>query len=163
MGDLSNRNHADMNILRSMVLLVPMTDQVRFAANICGQRLMLGPWWLRGMHWAICKLRGFNPTIAWYLFFKKLERGYPEQVVSGFARHIAYGKDLTDRRSVGGLNQEEVEKTLAILRHVLRGIELPTVYQDVLWPEKADTCSGRDDPDERCPRHPNDCVCWKAS
>ncbi|MFC3724437.1 hypothetical protein [Neoaquamicrobium sediminum] len=23
------------------------------------------------------------------------------------------------------------------------------------------TCEGQDDPEERCPRHPDDCVCWK--
>ena len=24
------------------------------------------------------------------------------------------------------------------------------------------TCEGADDPEERCPRHPRDCVCWKV-
>lgn len=24
-----------------------------------------------------------------------------------------------------------------------------------------DQCEGSDDPEERCPRHPDDCVCWK--
>jgi hypothetical protein len=23
------------------------------------------------------------------------------------------------------------------------------------------TCPGWDDPEDRCPRHPRDCVCWK--
>ena len=138
MGDLRHDNHADMNILRSMVLLVPLNDQVRFAATICGQRFMLGPWWLRSMHWAICKLRGFHPTVAWYLFFERLQRGYPELVVSDFAHHIAHGKDASDRRSVGGLNQQEVETSLTILRHVLEGAELPTVYQSVLWPQTSE-------------------------
>jgi len=112
-----------------------MGDQVRFAANVCGQRLMLGPWWLRSMHWGICKLRGFHPTTAWYLFFERLQRGYAEQVVTGFAHHIAHGKDASDRRSVGGLNQQEVETTLTILRHMLKGAELPIVYQSALWPQ----------------------------
>ena len=27
---------------------------------------------------------------------------------------------------------------------------------------RAATCEGADDPDERCPRHPRDCICWRA-
>lgn len=26
-----------------------------------------------------------------------------------------------------------------------------------------DYCSGADDPEDRCPRHPKDCVCWRFS
>ena len=26
---------------------------------------------------------------------------------------------------------------------------------------KLSECEGSDDPEERCPRHPDDCVCWK--
>ncbi|AYC99983.1 hypothetical protein [Neorhizobium sp. NCHU2750] len=28
--------------------------------------------------------------------------------------------------------------------------------------KSVDDCEGFDDPDERCPRHPNDCLCWDA-
>lgn len=139
MAELSHRNHADMNILRGMVLMVPKEAQVKFAANVCGQRLMLGPWWLRVMHWTICRVRGWNPTVTWFLFFERLQRGFPEQVIDDFARHIAFGKDASDARSVGGLNQAEVTTTLSLLRHFLKGVDLPTVYANVLWPPAPST------------------------
>lgn len=28
--------------------------------------------------------------------------------------------------------------------------------------KSADDCEGFDDPEERCPRHPRDCTCWKT-
>lgn len=26
--------------------------------------------------------------------------------------------------------------------------------------QRRERCPGKDDPEERCPRHPKDCICW---
>lgn len=37
-----------------------------------------------------------------------------------------------------------------------------TSKDELLHRHLAQACEGFDDPDERCPRRPEDCVCWKV-
>lgn len=82
-------------------------------------------------------------TTTWYLFLTRFQRGLPEQVVAEFARHIRDGKDASDIRSAGGLNQQEVNDTLQFLRGCLRGVDLHPTYRAVL-DAPSNTASGGD-------------------
>ena len=133
MSYFRHTNHVDMNILSSLVALVPADKQIKFAANLLGKDLMRGPWWLRSLQWFVKSVRRWDSTITWYLMLTKLQRGFAEDVVRDFATHIRHGKDLSDSRSIGGLNQQEVEITVQLLRHLLQGTELPPGYAAALW------------------------------
>lgn len=132
MSVLRHDNFADMNVLSSMVKLVPVDMQTAFAAALLGRDLMRGPWWLQGLVWCVRSIRGWAKTTTWYLFLSRFQRGMPEQIVREFARHINHGTDLSDPRSVGGLNQREVEDTVFVLRNVLRNVDLPPTYRAAL-------------------------------
>ncbi|MGJ7039196.1 hypothetical protein J2Y63_002451 [Shinella sp. BE166] len=114
-------NYADMNYLSVAVLKVPTDQTVMFAANVLGHRLMLGPWWLRGLHRAVTWARGWQDTVTWWLLLDRLNRrgvNLVDDVITGFSHHIRHGKDHSDPRSVGGLNQEEVDLTMLLLGSV---------------------------------------------
>lgn len=132
MSGLRHDNVADMNVLSSMVKIVPSHLQTALAAAIIGRDLMRGPWWLRGLVWCVGSIRGWAKTTTWYLFLSRFQRGMSEQVVMEFARHINHGKDLSDPRSVGGLNQREVDDTVFVLRNLLRNVDLHPTHRAVL-------------------------------
>lgn len=135
MINIRHDNHGDTLCLSTMVRMVPVELHTKFAANIIGNDLMRGPWWMRAMVWAVGKLRGWPKTVTWFLFLSKFERGMATDVVDGFARHIRTGKDYSDPKSVGGLNQAEIQITGNLLRDLLKGVELPPIYRSTLWPE----------------------------
>lgn len=144
-------NYADMNHLSVAVLKVPADQKLRFAAHVLGHRLMMGPWWLRGMHRVVSWARGWQHTVTWWLLLDRMSRrgvNLVDDVINGLAHHINHGKDASDPRSVGGLNQQEVNTLLLLLGAVSPGLS-------------EIECEGVEDPDDRCPRNPRDCVCWK--
>ena len=148
---MRHNNFADMNHLSVAVLKVPDDQKLRFAAHVLGHRLMMGPWWLRGLHRVVSWTRGWHDTITWALLLDRMSRrgvNLIDDVIDGLAHHIILGKDVSDPRSVGGLNQQEVNTLVLLL-----GSVSPALSEF--------ECEGADDPEERCPRHPRDCVCWK--
>ncbi len=130
---LDHKNHADMNILASLVGMIPETAVIPFAAHLLSARLMIAPWWLRGLHWMVCKVRGWDAAVVWMLLFLKLQkREFAGGVVKDFIRHIKHGKDLSDPASVGGLNQSEVDLTCKFIIVVLPQEGLHPTYREAL-------------------------------
>lgn len=132
MAELCNDNFADVGILSALVECVPEEKHALFAAALVSRNLMRGPWWLHAMASTVGLLRGWTATTTWFLFLTKLGRGYASDIVSDFSNHIVTGKDRSDRRSVGGLNQQEIDITLLLLRNLLVGVDLHPVYQSVI-------------------------------
>lgn len=132
MYELRHDNLGDMGILSSMVELIPAHRRVIFAAALVGRDLMRGPWWLRGLVWSVGSIRGWPKTTTWHLFLSRFQRGMPEQIIKDFSSHIMLGKDVSDVRSAGGLNQREVDDTVFLLRNCLRGVEINPIYRSVL-------------------------------
>ena len=141
MSKLRHDNVGDMGILSSMVELVPPHRHVAFAAALMGRDLMRGPWWLRGLVWCVRSARGWTKTTTWHLFLTRFQRGMPEQIVREFSRHIMLGKDMSSARSVGGLNQREVDEAVFLLRNLLRDVDIHSIYRAVL-DAAADVSSG---------------------
>jgi hypothetical protein len=134
MHSLRHDNHADVGILSAMVECVPVHKHTLFAAALVGRDLMRGPWWLRAMASTVKLLRGWTATTTWFLFLERLGRGYASDIVSNFSSHIVTGKDQSDWRSVGGLNQQEIDTTVMLLRNLLKGIEVHSLYRSILDP-----------------------------
>lgn len=137
MDGLKHDNYADVGILSAMVECVPASKHTLFAAALVGRDLMRGPWWLRSLAGTVGWVRGWERTTTWFLLLTQIERGMASDIVSDFSSHIVTGKDQSDRRSVGGLNQEEIGVTLMLLRNLLSGVELHPLYQSVLNPTPA--------------------------
>lgn len=135
MINIRHDNHGDTLFLSSMVRMVPIELHTKFAANIIGNDLMRGPWWMRAMIWTVGKLRGWSKTATWFLFLKEYGRGMSTGVVDAFVLHINHGKDRSDLKSVGGLNQEEIRTTEDMLRCLLKDVDVSPLCRSVLWPE----------------------------
>lgn len=134
MHNLRHNNHADVGILSAMVECVPAEKHTLFASALVGRDLMRGPWWLRAMASVVGRVRGWTPTTTWFLFLERIGRGYASDIVVNFSSHIVTGKDQSDRRSVGGLNQQEIDTTIMLLRNLLAGVEVHSLYRSILTP-----------------------------
>lgn len=132
MSELRHDKVGDVAILSSMVQLVPPHRHVVFAAALLGRDLMRGPWWMRGLVWCVASIRGWAKTTTWHLFLNRFQRGLPEQVITAFSSHILFGEDASDTRSIGGLNQREMDDTVFLLRNCLHGVEIHPTYRAVL-------------------------------
>lgn len=132
MNKLRHDKIGDVALLSSMVQLVPSDMHVVFAAALLGRDLMRGPWWLQSLVWSVSSIRGWAKTTTWHLFLTRFQRGMPEQVITAFSSHILFGKDVSDARSIGGLNQREVDDTLFLLRNCLLGVDIHPTYRAVL-------------------------------
>lgn len=130
---------ADVGILSAMVELVPTHRRILFASALVGNDLMRGPWWLRYMTSAVRAVRGWTKTTTWFVLLERLGRDYADDIIASFSSHVVNGKDHSDRRSVGGLNQREIEITLMLLRNLLAGVELHSLYQSILFPGPVET------------------------
>jgi hypothetical protein len=76
----------------------------------------VAPWWLRWLHRIVTTVRGWDGTVTWFLLLNRLQKqGMAEGVIADFSDHIYHGKDLSDKRSVGGLNQSEVDLTVRLI------------------------------------------------
>lgn len=131
---LRHNSLADLGILSALVDSVPAEKHVLFAAALVGRDLMRGPWWLHAMASTVGLLRGWTATTTWFLFLTKFGRGYATDIVSDFSSHIVTGTDRSDRRSVGGLNQQEIDITVMMLRNLLAGVELHPFFRSILDP-----------------------------
>ena len=128
MSALRHDKIGDIALLSGMVDAIPANTQITFAAAILGRGLMRGPWWLHGLVWSVRSIRGWTKTTTWHLFLTRFQRGMAEQIIREFSRHILLGHDASDSRSVGGLNQHEIDDTVFLLRNVLRGVDIAPVY-----------------------------------
>lgn len=131
MSALRHDRTGDIALLSAMVDLVPPHRHVAFAAALLGRDLMRGPWWLRGLVGCVVTIRGWAKTTAWYLFLTRFQRGMPEQIIKEFSRHIILGHDASDSRSVGGLNQREIDDTVLLLRNLLHEVDIAPIYRAV--------------------------------
>lgn len=84
------------------------------AARIVDDGLMRMP---RVMHWVVnikARFNGLRPYVYWNTSFRAQPR-LARELLEQTGEHIAHGKDLTDPKSAGGLNADELEKMLDIL------------------------------------------------
>ena len=132
MSALRHDKIGDIALLSGMVDAIPANTQITFAAAILGRGLMRGPWWLHGLVWSVRSIRGWTKTTTWHLFLTRFQRGMAEQIIREFSRHILLGKDTSDARSIGGLNQREIDDTTALLRNCLCDVEIHPTYRAAL-------------------------------
>ena len=134
MHNLRHDNRADVGILSAIVECVPAEKHTLFASALLVRDLMRGPWWLRAMTSIVGRLRGWTQMTTWYLFLGRIGQGFASDIVVNFSSHIMTGKDQSDLRSVGGLNQQEIDTTIMLLRNLLIGVDIDPLYRSILNP-----------------------------
>lgn len=101
----------DVRLLATCFMTVPQEDKWK----VLGKTYELGLMRFRGIQFFLWIIKKWKGSAAVYQFFKMVAEKQPEAIdnyIEDTIRHIVNGKDRSDRASVGGWSQKEIDLLL---------------------------------------------------